>query len=184
MPAEDSSGTWEISHSGSHEQRLSRRPADRRSAASHSASMDRPKRQASTPPEGGAIGQQRVDAEIDAFVADQGRGRRNHLPNLLRVLPAEGARRILTREIHSPPSERLTDRISGGAQPAHCMLLLRLSLAVLAWQPVAPGDHRELATNGLLDGDHRMYFEYECREHRTELANGHQVVAFQERAPR
>src|SRR5690349_16954639 len=46
------------------------------------------------------------------------------------------------------------------------------------FQAISPGDDLELASHGFFHRNDGVHFEHECREHRTELVNGHQIVAF------
>src|SRR5204863_707862 len=51
---------------------------------------------------------------------------------------------------------------------------------LLAFQSISPADDLELAADGFFDRDDRSYLEHEGRKHRTELVNGHEVVALEQ----
>ena len=56
-------------------------------------------------------------------------------------------------------------------------------LSSLAFQSISPGDDFEFAAHGFFDRDYGVHLEHECGEHRTELVNGHQIVAFHQHMP-
>src|SRR5436190_18635976 len=72
---------------------------------------------------------------------------------------------------------------AAGPPPEPARRFRRLPPASLAFQAVSPGDDLEFAPDGVFDRDDGVHLEDERGQHRTELVNGHGVVAFHQHVP-
>src|SRR2546423_12678135 len=66
---------------------------------------------------------------------------------------------------------------------AHGLAEARRRSPSLAFQSISPSNYLELAADGFLDRNDGSRLEYESRKHRTELVNGHRIVAFHQHVP-
>src|SRR5438445_7521467 len=91
----------------------------------------------------------------------------------------------------SSSATRRTLGISGGARrrPLHAVVSPRFGRSRRRWPPslafqsISPSNYLEFAADGFLDRNDGSRLEYESRKHRTELVNGHRIVAFHQHVP-